>query len=73
LVMISVNRIGPGLTAQAGMVGPVATIFLGWYFLGESMTPIQILGMGVVLAGVAILATSKPGNQQPRPELAEAE
>lgn len=73
LVMISVNRIGPGLTAQAGMVGPVATIFLGWYFLGESMTPIQILGMGVVLAGVAILATSRPSNQQPRPELAEAE
>ncbi len=73
LVMISVNRVGPGLTAQAGMVGPIATVFLGWYFLGESMTMIQLVGMGVVLTGVAILATSKPGNQQPRPELAEAE
>ncbi len=73
LVMISVNRVGPGLTAQAGMVGPIATVFLGWYFLGESMTMIQLVGMGVVLTGVAILATSKPSNQQPRPELAEAE
>ena len=72
LVMLSVNRIGPGLTSQAGMLGPIATIFLGWYFLNETMSFIQILGMMVVLGGVAILATIKP-TQQPRPELSEAE
>jgi hypothetical protein len=36
------------------------------------MSFIQILGMMVVLGGVAILATIKPA-QQPRPELSEAE
>jgi drug/metabolite transporter (DMT)-like permease len=73
LVMISVNRIGPGLTSQAGMVGPVATVFLGWYFLQETMTLMQLIGMAIVLVGVAVLATSKPAMVQPRPELAEAE
>ena len=73
LVMIAVNRIGSGLTAQAGMLGPIATIFLGWYFLGESITVVQVVGMSIVLAGVAILATMQTQKNQPRPELAEAE
>ncbi len=73
LVMIAVNRIGSGLTAQAGMLGPIATIFLGWYFLGESITVIQVIGMSIVLVGVAILATMQAQKNQPRPELAEAE
>jgi drug/metabolite transporter (DMT)-like permease len=55
------------------MLGPIATIFLGWFFLGEKITLIQVLGMAVVLCGVAILATMQTEKNQPRPELAEAE
>jgi drug/metabolite transporter (DMT)-like permease len=73
MVMIAVNRIGSSLTAQAGMLGPIATIFLGWFFLGEKITFIQVIGMLVVLCGVAILATMQTEKNQPRPELAEAE
>ena len=73
LVMIAVNRIGSSLTAQAGMLGPIATIFLGWFFLGEKITVIQVVGMTVVLCGVAILATIQTEKNKPRPELVEAE
>jgi drug/metabolite transporter (DMT)-like permease len=73
LVMIAVNRIGSSLTAQAGMLGPIATIFLGWFFLGEKITVIQVVGMTVVLCGVAILATMQTEKNKPRPELVEAE
>ena len=72
LVMVAVNRVGSGITSQAGMVGPVATVFLGWYFLGESVGWFQLVGMGIVLSGVAILATAKPLKNL-RPELSEAE
>lgn len=70
LVMIAVNRVGSGLTAQAGAAGPVATVFLGWYFLGEPIYLVQIIGMVIVLISVAILLTV---NKPQRPELAEAE
>lgn len=70
LVMMAVNRVGSGITAQAGAVGPVATVFLGWYFLGEPIHATQIVGMAVVLVSVAILLTV---NKPQRPELSEAE
>jgi drug/metabolite transporter (DMT)-like permease len=41
--------------------------------LGEQITIIQVIGMAVVLCGVAILATMQTKKNQPRPELAEAE
>ncbi len=57
LTMTAVNRVGSGLAAQAGVVGPVATVFLGWWFLGESVGWIQLTGVAVVLASIAVLLT----------------
>jgi drug/metabolite transporter (DMT)-like permease len=57
LIMMAVHRIGPSLTAQAGVVGPVATVLLGWYFLGEPIGGLQLLGMAVVIGSVALLMT----------------
>ena len=33
LLMVAVSRLGAGTAAQAGMIGPVATIFLAYFFL----------------------------------------
>lgn len=51
-----VQRIGASgsMYYQFG-VAPVATLF-AWLFLGDTLHPVQILGMGVVLTGV-VLAT----------------
>lgn len=66
LIMTAVRRIGSSLTAQAGMVGPVATIFLGWAFLAELPRFTQILGTIIILIGVSFLlkvnSPEKPSN-----------
>lgn len=54
-IMMAVNRIGSSLTAQAGTIGPVGTAFLGWYFLSEPVSTLQLAGIAVVLIGIAIL------------------
>jgi drug/metabolite transporter (DMT)-like permease len=58
LVMAAVKQVGPGLAAQAGVIGPVATLVLGWYFLGEPITALQLLGMVVVLVSIGILLSA---------------
>ena len=52
-----VQKIGaPGAMYYQFCVAPVATLF-AWIFLRDSLRPLQIVGMGVVLLGV-ILATA---------------
>jgi drug/metabolite transporter (DMT)-like permease len=34
----------------------VLTIFFGWSILGETITPVQILGAALVLAGVLLVS-----------------
>jgi drug/metabolite transporter (DMT)-like permease len=60
LTMGAVARIGAGTTSQAGMIGPVSTLFLGWWLLGEPITMLQLAGTALVLAGIFLLSTAKP-------------
>ena len=50
-----IRRIGVSHASVLGSVGPVATIFLGFLFLGEEITAIQLAGAALVLAGVLSL------------------
>jgi drug/metabolite transporter (DMT)-like permease len=59
LLMVAVSRLGAGTAAQAGMIGPVATIFVGYVFLGEVITPLQLAGTGLVMAGMVVLGRLK--------------
>ncbi|WP_029462973.1 DMT family transporter [Serpentinimonas barnesii] len=52
LVMLAIERIGAGLTAQAGMVGPMATLLMGALILGEPFNAWIVAGTALVLAGV---------------------
>ncbi len=56
LTMFAIARIGAGTTAQTAMIGPVSLLFLGWWILGETITPVQLLGTAVVVAGIALLS-----------------
>jgi drug/metabolite transporter (DMT)-like permease len=56
MVMMAIERIGAPLAAQCGMVGPMSTILLGVVLLGEPFTGWVIVGTGLVLAGVWLLA-----------------
>lgn len=59
MTMAAVQRIGAATASQAGMIGPVSTLFLGWALLGEPITAVQLAGTGLVLAGIYLLSLKK--------------
>ncbi|MDB5797335.1 MAG: family transporter [Paucimonas sp.] len=59
ITMIAVDRIGAPTTSQAGMVGPVSTLFMGAALLGEPVTAVQLAGTALVLAGITLLSRKK--------------
>jgi drug/metabolite transporter (DMT)-like permease len=52
LVMMAMERIGPGLTAQTGMIGPMSTITMGVLLLDEPFTAWIVAGTVLVVSGV---------------------
>jgi drug/metabolite transporter (DMT)-like permease len=52
LVMMAIERIGPGLTAQTGMIGPMSTLLMGVWILGEAFNLSILAGTALVLSGV---------------------
>jgi drug/metabolite transporter (DMT)-like permease len=59
MTMAAVQRIGAPTASQAGMIGPVSTLFLGWALLGEPITTVQLGGTALVLAGIYMLSLKK--------------
>lgn len=54
----AIRRIGAPTAALVGTLGPVITIFLGWWILGEAMSPSQFAGAALVTAGVFLIGRS---------------
>lgn len=54
-IMLAVRRIGSSLAAQVGMLGPVSTIVMSLWLLGEPMGPAQVAGTVLVLVGVLLV------------------
>ncbi len=61
LVMMAIERIGSGLAAQAGMVGPMSTLILGVLVLGEPFTIWLVVGTVLVLMGVFVCSRTATG------------
>lgn len=59
MTMMAVARIGAPMASQAGMVGPVSTLFLGFWLLGEPITAVQLLGSALVMGGIYLLSSRK--------------
>jgi drug/metabolite transporter (DMT)-like permease len=59
LVMMAIERIGSGLAAQVGMVGPMSTILMGVLLLGEPMNGWVIAGTILVLLGVYVVSSRR--------------
>jgi drug/metabolite transporter (DMT)-like permease len=51
----ALKRIGANQVALFGALGPVTTLFFGWMGLDEVMTPVQLAGAVLVLAGVVLV------------------
>jgi drug/metabolite transporter (DMT)-like permease len=59
MVMMAIERIGSGLAAQMGMVGPMSTITMGVVVLGEPFTVWVVAGTVLVIAGVFVCSRAK--------------
>jgi drug/metabolite transporter (DMT)-like permease len=58
LLMMAIERIGPALSAQIGMIGPLSTIAMGALILGEPFTAWIAAGTVLVIAGIYVFTRS---------------
>ena len=56
MVMMAIERIGAAMASQAGMIGPLSTIAMSVWILGEAFTAWIAAGTVLVLAGIWLLA-----------------
>ena len=54
-----IRRIGASHSSIIASIGPVATIFLGAWFLGEAITVLQLVGAALVMAGVLTISLQR--------------
>lgn len=54
LISFSIKTLGAGSFSIMGSLGPISTVLLAYFFLGETLTIVQIIGAVVVIAGVMI-------------------
>jgi drug/metabolite transporter (DMT)-like permease len=59
-VMMAIERVGAPLAAQTGMIGPLSTILMGVFILGEPLNSWIMAGTVLVLAGVYLVSRSRP-------------
>lgn len=55
-INLGIKRIGASRAAIASFIGPVSTAVLAWAVLGESLEPVQLAGMALVMAGVLVVS-----------------
>ena len=55
MVMMAIERVGAGVAAQTGMIGPLSTILMGVVILGEPFTAWIAAGTALVVTGVFVL------------------
>lgn len=63
-IVIAINRIGSPLVAQAGILGPVSTLLMGWIVLSEPVSWFQIGGMALVMGAMWLLVKNDAPNKQ---------
>jgi drug/metabolite transporter (DMT)-like permease len=56
LVMMAIERVGPAMSAQTGMVGPISTIIMGVLILGEPFTAWIAAGTVLVIMGIFVFS-----------------
>jgi len=49
------------ITSDTGALSfePIAALFMGWFLLGQGLSPLQGLGAVIVIAAIIVLGTAK--------------
>jgi len=61
LVFLGLGRIGATRVGLVGTLEPLLAGIVAWIVLGEVLQPLQIAGGAVVLAGIVLAETARPG------------
>ena len=64
IVAEALRRVGANQVALIGAVGPVTTLLLGTFGLGETMTRMELLGAALILGGVMIVTVKPEAKRQ---------
>ena len=56
MLSAAIRRIGSSRAVLIGTLGPVLTIFFGWWLLGEPLSLSQMAGAALVLTGVWLVS-----------------
>lgn len=72
LLIAGLGRIGPGAGSMAGMAEPIVAPLLAWLALGQLLTPLQVVGVALTIACVAIVERQRYRIRRP-PETYVAE
>ncbi|NJB69750.1 drug/metabolite transporter (DMT)-like permease [Saonia flava] len=59
LVSEAIGRLGASTFSIFGSLGPISTIILAYFFLDETITSVQVIGMLIVILGVALVTRVK--------------
>jgi drug/metabolite transporter (DMT)-like permease len=60
-----IDRTTPSRLGVTAYIVPTIAVLLGWYFLGEALEGIQLLGVVVIILGVILVTV--PARPRPRP------
>jgi drug/metabolite transporter (DMT)-like permease len=52
------HQVRPALLGTYAYVNPAVAVLLGWWILGETLSPVQLIGMAVILLGVLLVSTA---------------
>lgn len=63
LMSAGIQRLGVGNAAILGSVGPISTLVLAWWLLGETLSLQQMIGAAIVLAGVFLIGAQRSKSQ----------
>lgn len=61
-----IARLGPTAAAPLALLSPVAAVLLGWWALGQTLTAVQLAGMLVVVASIAVGQVVQRGEPRAR-------
>ena len=56
--IVALSRVEVSLAYPMLSIGYVVNALAAWWLLGEALTPMRLLGIGIILVGVAVLARS---------------
>lgn len=64
LISVSLPRVPAALTSVVLTLQPVGSVFLGMVLLHEAPSEVQLIGAGLILAGLILATLRRPGEQR---------